>query len=806
MKNFPVKNRAPRWIAGIALVVAFVLSVLGLAAPGTSNPANAAAPNQGLGQAQASNNPVRRESGPPSNGPAPRTGPPSAFRPLDTPIFGDNYRANTDTQSPNLAQQEPSIAVNPTNPLNVVAAAKDERAGTNTKQVWIYTSTDGGVTWLNQEFPLAAPASPFSSDPIVSFSDDGQCYVTALPYGGGANDGIQVARSTDGGITFTTGVHLPGSNGSSDKEWTWVDNFPSSPYYHRIYTAWMNFGAGNVIASNYSTDRGITWSPLVSVGSANQFPMPVVLPNGNVILSDFSGNAVVYRRSTDGGQTFGGLTTVSPVTYPSCPPDNSGCGIWRMNPIPANSVDPTNGTMVATWTDGRISTNRALAYYSRSTDNGATWSPAAQIAPPGASNVYQVEPWVSTDELGNFHAIWYDDRDNPNTSIFNIYYSESTDDGATWSTAVRISTATTDLRIGIPSSYALAAGDYINDTASHGNVYAAWTDTRSGTGEDIYVVRGIYAGGTPTPTSTGTPPTATPTLTRTNTPTVTQTPCTTGAVVNGGFETGSFAPWAILSATPAPAVSTNQAHSGTHSAFLGSLPGTEPLGDASIYQQISVPASGGTLSYWYYPYSEDSITFDWQDAYITDASHNILATVMHVCDNTSAWTNVTFNMAPYAGQTVDIEFLVHQDGASDVTNMYVDDVALNTSCATGTPPTATNTGTNTPTSVPSVPASNTPTIVAPSQTPGSDTSTPAPSTTAQATHTAVGATSTPVPSNTPGVPTATPTACTLTFRDVPVGSTFYPFIRCLACKGIINGYPMAPSGLALTSPGASCPR
>jgi S-layer family protein len=24
---------------------------------------------------------------------------------------------------------------------------------------------------------------------------------------------------------------------------------------------------------------------------------------------------------------------------------------------------------------------------------------------------------------------------------------------------------------------------------------------------------------------------------------------------------------------------------------------------------------------------------------------------------------------------------------------------------------------------------------------------------------------------------------------VPVGSTFYPFIRCLACKGIINGYP-----------------
>src|SRR5205085_8802291 len=125
-----------------------------------------------------------------------------------------------------------------------------------------------------------------------------------------------------------------------------------------------------------------------------------------------------------------------------------------------------------------------------------------QLAPPGVSNTYQVEPWVVAEEDGTFHAIWYDDRENPNTSIFNIYYSQSTDDGATWSTAQRISDATTDLRIGIPSSYALAAGDYINVTASHGNVYGAWTDTRSGTAEDIYTVRGIIVQGTRTPTVT----------------------------------------------------------------------------------------------------------------------------------------------------------------------------------------------------------------------------------------------------------------------------------------------------------------
>jgi 5'-nucleotidase/2',3'-cyclic-nucleotide 2'-phosphodiesterase/3'-nucleotidase/5'-nucleotidase len=39
------------------------------------------------------------------------------------------------------------------------------------------------------------------------------------------------------------------------------------------------------------------------------------------------------------------------------------------------------------------------------------------------------------------------------------------------------------------------------------------------------------------------------------------------------------------------------------------------------------------------------------------------------------------------------------------------------------------------------------------------------------------------------VATVTSTVCTVTFTDVPAGSTFYEFIRCLACRGIINGYP-----------------
>ncbi len=46
--------------------------------------------------------------------------------------------------------------------------------------------------------------------------------------------------------------------------------------------------------------------------------------------------------------------------------------------------------------------------------------------------------------------------------------------------------------------------------------------------------------------------------------------------------------------------------------------------------------------------------------------------------------------------------------------------------------------------------------------------------------------------------TPTPTVCAVQFNDVPVGSTFYDVIRCLACRGIISGYPCG-------GPGEPCP-
>jgi hypothetical protein len=159
---------------------------------------------------------------------------------------------------------------------------------------------------------------------------------------------------------------------------------------------------------------------------------------------------------------------------------------------------------------------------------------------------------------------------------------------------------------------------------------------------------------------------------------ISQSASATEFITNGGFETGAFPPWTILEANDMPRISNTVSHSGTYSALLGNLVGEgEPLGNSWIQSNLTaaLPA-GAMLSFWWQGATTDTITFDWQDAYITNAAGTILSTVMHTCTTTNGFQNVTFSLAAYAGQQVHAEFLVHQDGFGDVTSMYVDDVSI----------------------------------------------------------------------------------------------------------------------------------
>jgi hypothetical protein len=179
----------------------------------------------------------------------------------------------------------------------------------------------------------------------------------------------------------------------------------------------------------------------------------------------------------------------------------------------------------------------------------------------------------------------------------------------------------------------------------------------------------------------------------------------TNLLSDPGFESGGFASWSQCGNVNA-AMSTTRAHTGTYSARAGSAGSTsgEINGDAGVCQQVTIPASG-VLTFWYYGFSnEASTTYSYQEAELMDGNGVTVKMLWQAVDESSAWTQKTFNVAAYAGQTLWLYFGVHGDGyTGNYTILYVDDVSLTGGTSTPTPtpkPTATPTGAPTPTPKP----------------------------------------------------------------------------------------------------------
>ena len=172
------------------------------------------------------------------------------------------------------------------------------------------------------------------------------------------------------------------------------------------------------------------------------------------------------------------------------------------------------------------------------------------------------------------------------------------------------------------------------------------------------------------------------------TPTPEPTPplCDSGLIINGGFETGSFAPWVIEDTAAPPLVTNTQHHSGNYAGFVGGAGtqlcgyGPEPIGSSSFYQQFTVPANGGTLSFWHWDCAQPGLESDYQAAYITDTGNHILQIIFNHLSEESRWIQQLWDLAPYAGQTIRVKFLVYENGFG-ITGMYVDDVQLLERCS-----------------------------------------------------------------------------------------------------------------------------
>lgn len=224
------------------------------------------------------------------------------------------------------------------------------------------------------------------------------------------------------------------------------------------------------------------------------------------------------------------------------------------------------------------------------------------------------------------------------------------------------------------------------------------------------------SGSTATPTATGTgtavaPATSTATPTGTTTPaTPTATPTGTAApagcvdlLLNGGFDAG-LANWQPVSGSSSIVSAPDPVHTGPNALQLGSL--TQNLTElASVRQLVTIPTGYAqvTLEVWVYELSQDMTNADYQKIELLNSSGGPWLVLSQGTLNNAAWRRLTFDLTPFSGTTLFVNFAVNNDGVAGRTAMYVDDVRLR----------ACNPGPATPTATPSatsVSATATPTV------------------------------------------------------------------------------------------------
>jgi len=435
---------------------------------------------------------------------------------------------------PTNKQNEPSLAQNPTKPLNLISGSNDEigePACTNTtpsscpfvpgvQSSGFYASFNGGTTWPCQGLIDLSAFHEYSfGDPSQAFDSKGNAYygTLAFPFPPTTEElatGLQadffIAKSTDGGCTYSSAAKVSGSSPAQfdDKDAITADANPNSPFHDNIYAAWTKFAkpggkgfGGDQIFFSRSTDGGASFSnpSPISPGYNNnhvggrQGAAVKVGPDGTVyvVWLDTVNKLAVERLSIshDGGKTFPKQNiTVATVTDDGVNPAPGSSFRQDARTFPSFSIAP-DGTLYVAWSNrtGDPTNGHAVVLVTKSTNGGLSWS-----APVVAGNVSGRSAFfasVTTNPSGKVDVAFLALDDVPTGTApgvgvvhYDAYFTQSTNGGASFSSPVVISSASSDPDGSSTNSLAAQfLGDYITAVADSSHVYAVWTDSRNAT-------------------------------------------------------------------------------------------------------------------------------------------------------------------------------------------------------------------------------------------------------------------------------------------------------------------------------------
>jgi hypothetical protein len=380
---------------------------------------------------------------------------------------------------------EVDIAINPTNPDNLIAAWNDYGPG---QSCGLGYSFDGGKTWatswLRGVTPLGGNATfdYGAGDPSVGFLNDGTAVLTCAAWGASTSQpsAIFASRSTDGGRNWAPAQQLTyGQNlgHTQDHNMLTIDR-----YGNRVllaYSVWNGYHARSYAL--ISSDGGNTYAGPYEIASdykanaVDRFDVSLAgAPDGTVYatsgiwqhVQEWSEQAVVVSQLRPGESAFTRSVKVRDlVPAPMTLPGES----WRTSMQASIGVEGDGTVDLLT---GDLATGNLDIYLARSRDHGASF-PASEQANLTHDSSDQVMPWMSVRPGGRIDIVYYDyDR---TTGLMDADYGQVAPGTTTLARTVVQSGIDGDAQPPRGAGHSSFIGDYIGIDSTDKLVAIAWT-------------------------------------------------------------------------------------------------------------------------------------------------------------------------------------------------------------------------------------------------------------------------------------------------------------------------------------------